>query len=372
MSASPRTILFPFSGESVGGSHISSVLIAKNLDTKKYKPLFVLSADSLKQQNLLKQHGLTFTVRPDLYVPHSLKQMLFHLPRFISGLIKAKRYLKENDIALIHCDNGPQQYLWFYAGALAGTPYLHVQRNPLRLTRERHYALCYADAVIANSKFTQGTLPALPRDVLQDIIPPLIEMPEQLSRKQNNEQYVIGFLSNMQARKRPELFLEMAHLIKEQAPDTFRFVMAGAFYDDYEARLKALTQHYDLQDDVTFTGFVDNPQEILAGFDILVAPAESEAFGRVLVEAMALGVPVIAADSGGHSEIIEDGVTGALCQPGDAAGFARAVLYLHKNPALQERLTTAARAAIKQYEAPAIAKRFEDIYRRIEEKTPSA
>ncbi|MCD8497628.1 MAG: glycosyltransferase family 4 protein [Alphaproteobacteria bacterium] len=166
----------------------------------------------------------------------------------------------------------------------------------------------------------------------------------------------------MQKRKRPELFLEIARLLKNHAPDQFKFIMAGAFYDDYEARLKTLAQHYNLENDLTFTGFVNDPQKILAGFDILIAPAENEAFGRVLVEAMALGVPVIASKSGGHVEIIEDGKTGFLCTPDEAQSFADKVITLQNDAALKERITEAALAESKKYEASEIARRFEEIY----------
>lgn len=360
MSAAPQTILFPFSGDSVGGSHISSTLIAKNL-SDKFEPLFILSEHSKHQEDLLQEHDLPYEVRPDLYVPRSLKALLLCLPVFIGALLKARTFLKDKKIALVHCDNGPAQYLWFYASLLAGIPYMHVQRNPLRLTLERRIALRHASAVVSNSRFTQSTLPPLPETVRQAIIPPLVEIAAPPKRAKNDKA-VIGFLSNMQKRKRPELFLEIARLLKNHAPDQFKFIMAGAFYDDYEARLKTLAQHYNLENDLTFTGFVNDPQKILAGFDILIAPAENEAFGRVLVEAMALGVPVIASKSGGHVEIIEDGKTGFLCTPDEAQSFADKVITLQNDAALKERITEAALAESKKYEASEIARRFEEIY----------
>lgn len=361
---SARIILFPFSGDSVGGSHISSALIAKNLNAGAFQPLFIMSENSHMQENLLRRHGLSFQTRPDFFVPRSLKEMLLNLPRFASALIKARAFLKKKNIAIIHCDNGPPQYLWFYAGILAGVPYIHVQRNPLRMTAERRFALRRARAVIANSRFTKTTLPPLPGTVIQDIIPPLLELPV-LTPKKENRPRVIGFLSNMQARKRPELFLEIARLLKQQAPGRFQFVMAGAFYDDYESRLRKITASYGLTPDVTFTGFVKNPEDILRGFDMLIAPAEDEAFGRVLVEAMALEVPVVAAASGGHAEIIEDGVSGFLCPPGDAPAFADRILRLESDTDLRASIREAAVKESRKYEAGAIARRFEDIYRSV-------
>lgn len=364
-------ILIPFSGDSVGGSHISSALIAKNL-SEEFRPLFILSENSQRQKNLLEQHGLPYEIRTDLYVPHSLTQMILHAPRFVKALVKARTFLKENDIALIHCDNGPAQYLWFYAGAMAGLPYIHVQRNPLRMTPERRAAMRRASAVIANSRFTQATLPTLPEHVVQQIIPPLVELPENATRTKRPPPTVIGFLSNMQRRKRPELFLEIARILKHRAPGRFRFIMAGAFYEDYESRLRTLAQSYGLENDITFTGFVTDPHATLAEFDALVAPAENEAFGRVLIEAMALRVPVIAAASGGHLEIVEEGVSGFLCPPGDAQAFADRILELEEDAAMRRSILDTAAAESRKYEAAAITRRFEEIYRAVLRKEKSA
>jgi glycosyltransferase involved in cell wall biosynthesis len=357
-------ILFPFSGESVGGSHISSALIAQNL-SPDFKPLFVMSETSALQCALLEEHGLSSQTRTDLFVPRSLKELLLNFPRFLIALGKARAFLKANDIAFIHCDNGPAQYLWFYAGRLAGVPYLHVQRTPLRMTPERRFALKRARAVIANSVFTRATLPPLPANVIQAIIPPPVEFDSPAAAPAKGDKIVIGFLSNMQARKRPELFLEIAKILNGQAPGVFRFIMGGAFYEDYAERLKAMAYDFALEKHITFTGFVEKPEALLARFHILVAPAEDEAFGRVLVEAMSLGVPVMASNSGGHPEIIEEGKTGFLCPPGNAAAFVEKIQTLMSNEPLKAAITQAARTAAHAYRPAPVAARFEAIYRQI-------
>ena len=66
--------------------------------------------------------------------------------------------------------------------------------------------------------------------------------------------------------------------------------------------------------------------------DVLLAPSHEEPFGRTLVEAMALGVPVLATNVGGPTEIIEDGREGHLLAPRDPAAWAAAVRQLAQEP----------------------------------------
>ncbi len=66
--------------------------------------------------------------------------------------------------------------------------------------------------------------------------------------------------------------------------------------------------------------------------DILVHPADNESFGRVAVEGMAAGLPVVGVRGGGIGEIVVDGVTGLLAEPDDAAGLARRIEQLVRDP----------------------------------------
>jgi glycosyltransferase involved in cell wall biosynthesis len=84
---------------------------------------------------------------------------------------------------------------------------------------------------------------------------------------------------------------------------------------------------------VRFMGHRSDIPDILRQLHLLVVPSQFEPFGRVVIEAMACGRPVIGSRDGGIPEIIEDGVTGYLVEVGDYAGFAHRALHL-----LNERL----------------------------------
>lgn len=115
---------------------------------------------------------------------------------------------------------------------------------------------------------------------------------------------------------------------------------------------------------VTFAGQVADTDELLARSSILLAPTSVDAFGLSVVEAMARGVPVVAAGGGGHLETV--GGAGMLFPPGDAHAAARALEELAADPDLRRRVGAALRA--RQQERFSLARhldRLEELYRSV-------
>ncbi|MDX3234673.1 glycosyltransferase family 4 protein [Streptomyces sp. ME03-5709C] len=111
------------------------------------------------------------------------------------------------------------------------------------------------------------------------------------------------------------------------------------------------------RDDVRFVGLCD-PQEcrrVVARSVAVVAPSTwLEAFGLVVVEAMAAGVPTVAAGHGAFVELVEDGVTGLLHQPGEAASLASSMRRITADPAVNREMGEAARRRYEQGFSPAV------------------
>lgn len=105
-----------------------------------------------------------------------------------------------------------------------------------------------------------------------------------------------------------------------------------------------------------FLGFRDDVADLMAAADIVVhASREPEPFGRVIVEAMLAGKPVVASAAGGPLEIVNDGVTGVLVPPGDVPALASAMQELALSSALRETMGTAGRARAESlYSLPVI------------------
>ena len=109
-------------------------------------------------------------------------------------------------------------------------------------------------------------------------------------------------------------------------------------------------------------GFVENPWAWIARASAFVLPSRWEGFASVLVEAMACGTPVVAADCDyGPREIVHDGQTGLLARTDDAASLAAGIHRVLVDPALGKELAARGRMRAMDFDAPSIAGRYADL-----------
>jgi len=111
----------------------------------------------------------------------------------------------------------------------------------------------------------------------------------------------------------------------------------------FQVSLRQQVADHGLEKHVEFVGYVENPMLYIRGADIVLVCSYCESFGRVTVEAMLAGRPVIGTASGGTAELIQDRVTGLLYNPGNHGELADKIQYLYENPEERLRLGAAAR-----------------------------
>jgi glycosyltransferase involved in cell wall biosynthesis len=129
--------------------------------------------------------------------------------------------------------------------------------------------------------------------------------------------------------------------------------------------MRTLCSELGLAEVASFAGFRADAPALLAGCDLLLAPAVNEGHGRTLIEAMMAGVPVVAAKSGGHSEIVQHERTGLLAPADDSEALANAALSLLAAPGRAKIMSQAARAwAVGKFSPAAHADAVADVYRR--------
>jgi glycosyltransferase involved in cell wall biosynthesis len=133
--------------------------------------------------------------------------------------------------------------------------------------------------------------------------------------------------------------------------------------------LKNEAKKIGLEGKVIFTGSRNDVPHILQSFDILVLPSSKEPFGRVVMEAMAMGVAVVATDSGGPGEIIEDGVCGIIIPPDDAFAIVQAVLELLRDAPRRKELGGKAQERVRRsFDLKNTVYRFNDIFEKLLDK----
>ena len=223
-----------------------------------------------------------------------------------------------------------------------------------------------SDRVVAISHYTAGELREL-ADVPIEVIPYTTSLPE------------VGATSPAPDGKGPVLFVGrlverkgVAHLIEAIA----RLGSLGPRLEivgegPERPGLEALAERLGVADRVVFRGKIP-PDELQASYaraavcvlpSVLDARGDTEGLGVVLLEAMNHATPVIASRVGGIPDVVEDGVSGLLVPPGDAAALAAAVRRLRDDPDLARRLGEGGRRRLReQFNWPAIVRRWLDLY----------
>ncbi len=151
--------------------------------------------------------------------------------------------------------------------------------------------------------------------------------------------------------------------IRKRIPG-YRLLFVGE--GDIEEKLKAEAESLGVTTEVIWAGFRRDVPAILASVDLLILPSEDECLPFVILEAMGSRLPVVATDVGGISEQIEDGVTGRLIRPRDAAGLAEAIIDVLDRSDKGKSLGEAGRRKLEvEFSIEASIGRIPEIYRAI-------
>ena len=173
---------------------------------------------------------------------------------------------------------------------------------------------------------------------------------------------VVGMVARIAPWKGQHLFLRAAAEIAARRPDArFRIIGGPMFGEDgYLRELEDLATIEPLAGRVEFTGFVADPRTAYERLTVAVAASVApEPFGKVIIEAMARGVPVVAPAEGGPTEIITHGVDGLLVPPRDPGALATAILRLLDSPGVAESIAGQALCTIRtRFTLEASAERF--------------
>lgn len=176
---------------------------------------------------------------------------------------------------------------------------------------------------------------------------------------------VVACVGGIQRRKGQLDLVEAAALLAGDFPGLV-FVLAGGAGDaEYLVVLQERIAALGLGDRFRFIGFEPEVRDLLAVSSALVHPSHSEGFGLAILEAMAVGLPVVATRCGGPEEIVEDGVSGLLVPPQDSPALAAALRRVLGDPAAASVLGASAATRARAFSLEATARGMEEIYREL-------
>jgi glycosyltransferase involved in cell wall biosynthesis len=180
------------------------------------------------------------------------------------------------------------------------------------------------------------------------------------------ETKLIGTIGHLAPLKGFEELIEAIGTVINEGFDVKLAIVGEAIYPNsqsYKQDLLSLVHSKGLKDKIIFTGFSENIPELLASFDIFVLPSRIEGFGRVNLEAMAMGKPVISTNVGGIPEVVQDGVTGILVTPRNSKALSHAIIRVFNDSQLGKSMGNAGRRRVEEhFTLQAHVQRIEEIY----------
>ncbi|MBD3347910.1 MAG: glycosyltransferase [Candidatus Eisenbacteria bacterium] len=299
-------------------------------------------------------------------------------PRTIGGLWRAGRFLRRERVDALCCMLGITTLFGPLVGRAAGVPVVvNSQRNMGYWLRGRSRRWLYGfvsrrivDAVLVNSRAAgeelvgrfgvdAGKVHEIPAGV--DVAAfESARRDEELRRELGLENVrVVGAVGKLSRVKNHALFLRAAARVVGSRKDVaFLIVGDGPLRKD----LEELAGWLGLTRRALFLGDRRDVPELLKLMDVFVMPSMSEGLPNAVMEAMAAGLPVVATDVGGVSELVVDGRTGRLVAPDDENELAEAVTSLLEAPGRAAEMGAAGHERVKAgYDVGASVVRFEDV-----------
>lgn len=374
-------------GQVLGGSLTGLLHFLAALDRKVYAPVLVLyehkavaaqvEADGIRvhvteRRKLPKEHGLqgskTFQGAKKKAGLGQLMQVLRRLAAFfLESLPSAFRLipiLRRERPDLVHVCNGFRGNLdAIVAARLCGIPcVVHAKGFDKFSFLERWAAPGTAAAICMTAAIRDHCIAAglrPPRyDVVFDGLHPSSFRIERTVEEVRSEfgipdgARVVGVVGNIQPWKGQLVLLQAMAKLRPEFPNLHALIVGGVHSAgrEYADQLSSFVQNNGLSEHVHFTGARDDVPDLMHAMDVVChTSVRGEPFGRVIIEAMGVGRPVIATRAGGVPEFVADGVDGLLVTPGDVLELVGALRRLLGDPEQLEQFRAGAVEAAKRF-----------------------
>lgn len=371
--------------EQLGGAQKSLMELIGALDRKRFEPVLLCTegAEWLGREEL-EGTAKAAVVRPSRVLQQRRDELAEsvagsgrHLLEGARPVVSLWRALRRLKIDLVHTNALKAHVLGGAAARLARLPLVWHVRDILEpgaaLTWLRRAGRFAKPRVIAISEAVAGQFEGTGLDTtliyngipLERFVPgsPPNGLREELGVCAEDE--VICIVGRLTPWKGHRTLLEALAILAENRPRVKLIVLGEvAFWEaSYGEELEAYADELGVGERVRWTGFREDVPDILRLSDVSALPSVDEPFGRAIVEAMAVGKPVVATRSGGAPEVVVDGETGILVEPRDAAGLASALARLLDDRELAQRMGERGMArARERFDLKRVARMVEELY----------
>ncbi len=362
-----KKILFIESGQGYGGSSKYMVDLFRSLDRGKYEPLLAYYQPGLNF-DLIRDAGFKVFNLDVKLLPatngkgnHYAALGSYLLASVLPAVPKIISIIKREQIDLLHLNNELLTHLpGMMAAKLTGKKTICHFQGYRKLTRlekmvggwpDAYFALSHAGADLFSRELGREVTAIHHAVDLNQYDPGKYRDKKDL-RAQFPGTKLVGLVGRLVSWKGQDIFIESARTILKKHRNV-KFLMIGDDPDagkPFRQKLEKKVADYGIQDNVIFLGWRNDIPSVVSQLDIFVhASTLPEAFGIVIIEAMAMKKPVIATKAGGVPELIEDQVSGFLIPPSDAAAMSSAIEKLLQDEKLAVSMGEVGRRRVEEF-----------------------
>ncbi|MEX2222029.1 MAG: glycosyltransferase [Candidatus Rokuibacteriota bacterium] len=364
----PCPILFIESSRGLGGSTVSLCHLLSGLDRKVFEPIVVFAREDQREyaldhcgpapetaivpvsRTLAVSAALRAVVSPAARI-RGLGPALSALPALLDDLFltlptvaRLYRIARAHRVRCIHQNNG-FDVASIVLAKLLRVPILAYQRGREWNSPAVRFFSRFVDVFVANSQATREIVLGLgiPPARIRVVYPPVdvtTFRPGDAGEARREfgmtaDQPCFGIIGSLRERKGHRVFLHAAARVMRALPTARAFIIGEAAPKDaaYKKELFQLAGDLGIRDRVVFTGFRSDVKELIQLLDVVAVPSiKPEPFGRVIIEAMAMGKTVVASRAGGPPEIITHEENGLLVPPHEEEPLGAAITRLLTEP----------------------------------------
>ncbi len=352
----------------IGGPAIHTILLSDELKKLGYETVLVKGSEGKSEGNMMdlaESRGINPVVIPEL-------GREIGLINDIKAFLRLYKLIKKEKPDIVHTHTAKAGTLGRIAAWLAGVPVIVHTFHGHVLTgyfgRLKSWCFIQIEKALARLSSRLITLSDKLKEELIgmgignqgrfEIIPlgldlkPFLDSVEHKGEFRNEfglsgDAVIVGIIGRLVPIKGHRLFLEAAKSVISDfgfRTSDLKFIIVG----DGELRreLESYAEELGIADSVVFTGFRRDLPVIYSDLDIIALTSLNEGTPVSIIEAMASGKPVVAADVGGVSSLVKDSVTGFLVRPGDVRSLAEALLWMVREPEKRQKMGAEGRRRI--------------------------
>lgn len=383
----PIKVLFVSHSSGMAGAERSLLLLLKYINKDLFKPIVILPASGPLKKEIERLGIRTHEIKSPWWVRGrvDILRLGYCLIKEIAALFKFYRFIKIEQVDVIYTNTvvifsgatsafiTRKPHIWHIREIIPGNPDLRFFLSHKILSK---FILKLSHKIIANSNATAAQFQECKSTGKIEVIYNAVDLEEfrVFSAFPNiegvrPEDWIVVVVGTLQRRKAQDDAIRVVKIASKRIPN-IKLLLIGEGSKKFKNYLKQLAFKIGISSKVIFAGYRDDVAKILPHCKVLLMLSWDESFGRVIIEAMAAEIPVVATNSGGVREIVQDGVTGYLFSPCHPMEIAERLVELFQQPDLAKELGDNGKRIVEERFIPQVyAQSIEKIISRVISKS---